>query len=253
MTNLAVRVDPAYAAVRRDRAGFWLRVGASLLDAAIILLPLQLLVVVLFAQTDGKIQGSFGLAFTICADLNSVPDEFPHTLERIDTAQDCQVTLFGLPMSRKLVLTQVDQADGRKTNQTEDLRLNADGFYVEKLWLYADLPALAIFLLYLVAYECRIGQTVGKYALDIKVVDRTAPDSLGIPLRKAILRHALLFAPIFAFLLLQLGVTTLGAAVFVGLISLAFAAVWLISVTISLVGKTDPIYDRLAGTIVVKT
>ena len=253
MTDIAAQNSATYTGTWwRERVGFWRRVGAFFLDAAIVLIPLQLLVVVLYTQTDGRIQGSFGLIYRMCADLDRVPEGFPHTLERIDTVQDCQTTLFGLPMSRQLVLSQTDQTEGQQRTLTEELWLNADGYHVESLWLDANGAALAIFLLYLIAFEWRIGQTVGKHVLDIRVLDRDALDALGIPLTKAIFRQAVLFAPILAFLLLQYGATSRGAAVFLGGLFLVFASIWVISVTISLARKTDPLYDRLAGTIVVK-
>ena len=45
----------------RPRAGFWRRLLAFIIDMAVVLIPLQIVVTILFAQTNGAIQGSFGV------------------------------------------------------------------------------------------------------------------------------------------------------------------------------------------------
>jgi hypothetical protein len=54
------------------RAGFWRRVLAFVIDMAVVLIPLQVVVAVLFAQTNGAVQGSYGLVFNSCQKTQSI-------------------------------------------------------------------------------------------------------------------------------------------------------------------------------------
>ncbi|MBA8902163.1 RDD family protein [Phyllobacterium sp. P30BS-XVII] len=56
------------------RAGFWRRVWALFFDSVIVFLPLQILVIVLYAQTNGAIQGTFGFTTSICQDVSVLPE-----------------------------------------------------------------------------------------------------------------------------------------------------------------------------------
>ncbi|MDR7221558.1 RDD family protein [Aminobacter aminovorans] len=95
------------------RAGFWRRVGALMIDSIIILLPLQILVAILFAQTNGAVQGNFGITLTICAPVEHLPEGLqPPPPADANSATECRSSLFGFETSRTLsVGTFVEQGN----------------------------------------------------------------------------------------------------------------------------------------------
>jgi uncharacterized RDD family membrane protein YckC len=120
---------------------------------------------------------------------------------------------------------------------------------------------LALFI-YLVAMECRFGATLGKRLLHIRAADIAELRRTGIPLRKAVLRN----------LLIPIGVVPMLVVLFVSYIAnkgdpegtfggnffVWFGAagvvgtVWNLWVLIEIVRKRDPIYDKIAGTAVLR-
>ena len=117
-------------------------------------------------------------------------------------------------------------------------------------------------LVYLVAMISKTGKTLGARAVGVKVVDTANPGSSGIPLSRAILRYLAMFigaVPAFALLGYQYSVTGGGAdAMFTAgffqwfTVAALIGTAWTILLIIQIARKTDPVYDRLARTAVLR-
>lgn len=248
----------------RPRAGFWRRLGALLCDAALVLIPLQVVVGILFALTGGAIQGNFGFQTTICGSLDTLPDGLrPAPPEGFNSIQDCQLSFFGLVTARKLVVAKVTVAGNSRTAVFRNYSLDANGSPREGAFDATWVAILAL-LAYMACMEWRFGETFGKRATGIRVVDAGNPARIGIPPGRAMLRQLAIYGGLLPLLLVEI-VTVLfvGDAarlealvtspsyilllVIAGLAGLA----WAIWILVSLARRHDPIYDRLAKTAVV--
>jgi uncharacterized RDD family membrane protein YckC len=250
----------------RMRAGFWRRVLALLVDAALVLIPLQVVVAILFTITNGAIQGNFGFTITTCSPVGDLPEGVqPPPPEGFNQIADCRISLIGFDTARSLTVTKVTQ-DGNTTRTVfQSYVLGADGKPREDFFDTTWLAILALFA-YLVLLEFRSGKTVGKHIAGIRTIDTALPDRIGIPLGKAALRQLAMwvgFAPALAaqFLLLGSVATTsdleavMNGSYYVPLSILGaiLALAWIVWIIVSLARKRDPVYDRLVGTAVVCT
>ena len=118
------------------------------------------------------------------------------------------------------------------------------------------------FIAYFVVLVWKTGRTPGARVMGTRVVDITTPGTAGVPLGKTIIRYlALMIGAVPAFALLLY--TWLGSAEapmrcsphsffhwFAYAVGLAVCGAVVLSVQVAL--KTDPIYDRLAGTAVLR-
>ncbi|HEV7308713.1 RDD family protein [Ensifer sp.] len=247
------------------RAGFWRRAVAFLIDALIIALPMQVLVIVLFALTDGSVQSRFGIYGTVCNELPSLPI-VPTMAPPPDynSIVDCRVTLAGFDMARTLTVSRVTLEGGVTTRISHVYYLGADGKQRD-VWSI-DLLAYLVFFAYLVVLESRHGATLGKRLLSIRTTrsdDALAP---GISVRSALLRYGVMFAALVPGILVTFGYSLavgygggdpyallshpafVGGNIVAGLIFFGWFA-WII---VSVVRKRDPVYDRAAGTSVWK-
>ncbi len=136
------------------------------------------------------------------------------------------------------------------------------------IWLM--LAANALIFAYCVILETWIGATIGKLLVGIRTVDVSGPERRGIPLSKALLREFMKiagFLPGLAFVMWGLSIASnvgdpASLQEMVGPMSallapLHFAVqilplVWIAWIGISLVNNNRPIYDRMAGTTVVR-
>lgn len=244
------------------RAGFWRRVGALLIDAIIILLPLQILTAVLFAQTNGAVQGNFGITSTICATVDHLPEGLqPPPPASTNSITECRGSLFGFETSRTLSVGTVVEQGNTTTGRFLTYALDADGnpsSPFDMTWV-----AMLALLVYVISMEWRRGATVGKGVLGMRTVDTAAPSHIGIPLRKAITRQlAMWIGTIPAFLVmikaLFLSDDPLNAMSGDGFwlafaVALLIEIAWFIWIIVSVSKKRDPIYDRIAGTSVLRT
>lgn len=250
------------------RAGFWRRVGALLIDsivAAILLVPIQVLIAVLFLQTNGAVQGNLGLAFLSCEPVNQLPQTLePSSPADFTLSVDCTASFFGLNAWRALTVVKSGQGDGTTSMSSWHYSLGPDGRQVDAFdvsWVGA-----LVFLAYLVLMETRRGATIGKQALNIRTVDVQSTSTVGIPLRKAVTRQlAMMIGVIPAFIAAFWWENSLfvdgadvsemlsaGYIVTTAITSLIQIA-WLIWIIVSVSKKRDPIYDRIAGTSVLRT
>lgn len=244
------------------RAGFWRRVGALLIDFIIILVPLQIVVAMLFAMSNGSVQGSFGIVSRTCQSVAQVPSGLePSPPADANTFTECRIGLFGLPTARSLAVGTVKQDGNTTTGSYITYSLDADGKPVDAF--NTDLIAILAVIAYLIAMERRSGATIGKRTLGIRTVPTGTPGQIGLSLRQAVTRQAAMWigmvpALIFMFVVLFFIEDPLAAMQTRGYWTMfAFAAAvelaWLIWIIVSVSKKRDPIYDRIAGTSVLRT
>jgi uncharacterized RDD family membrane protein YckC len=250
--------------MRRPRAGFWRRLGAFLCDAALVLIPLQIVVAILFALTNGAIQGNFGFQTTLCSSLDKVPDGLQPALpEGFNSIQDCRLSLFGLVTGRKLVVAKVTETGNSRTAIFRNYSLDANGSPKEGAF---DVTWVAILTLlaYMVCMEWRSGETLGKRATGIRVVDVRNPAGTGIPFGRALVRQVATYAGLLPLVALEIGTVifvsdvarlealmTSQSYILLLVVAGLFGLAWMIWILVSLARKHDPIYDRLAKTAVV--
>ncbi|MBK5569583.1 RDD family protein [Ensifer sp. SSB1] len=110
--------------------------------------------------------------------------------------------------------------------------------------------------------ESRRGATLGKQLLSIRTASHLDAHAVGVPIRSALLRYTVMFAALLPGILATLGFELAVASggwepfallthpFFVGvniLAGLMFVG-WFAWITVSVVRKRDPVYDRAAGT-----
>jgi uncharacterized RDD family membrane protein YckC len=252
------------SAPQQARAGFWRRWAAFLIDGVLISVPIQLLVVVLFAMTSGAVQVSTGVVYNNClrhvamADLPK--DLVPPPPVQANFAVICSTSFFGLETARRLTVSRTTKEGFVTKTVSQAYMLDAND--KPKNGTTLDwLVELAI-LIYLIAMERRLGATVGKRALGVRVIDTLDPRRIGIPLRKAVIRNVMLWSWAFPMLIVLLGYLVLSnggpEGMMTGSFFTWFAAAgvlgmaWALWMFVDIVRKRDPIYDRLAGTAVLR-
>ncbi len=242
------------------RAGFWRRWLATLIDAIIVTLPFQILAAVLFTLTAGMVQMESGF-YNACAATKTIPQTLdPSPPHDSNFARVCQTSFFGATTGATLTVGRITKEGAVTTTVTQTYMLDKEGRPVNGTSI--DGVVVLAFLAYLVVMVWRNGRTLGARVTKVRVVDRENPGTSGIPLRKAIIRYlTMATGAVPAFALLIYRRTAYGDsadAVFTAdffhwfLYTAAFGAVWMIVLIAQIAWKTDPIYDRLAGTAVLR-
>ncbi len=243
------------------RAGFWRRVLALVIDGLVVTLPLQALVIVLFAQTGGAVQGKFGFTTTYCAAAQLPDGLVPVPPADFTSVTECRVYSLGFETARYLLVAKESTSGTVKTATFQSYGLRADGRPANAF--FVDWIAYLLLLGYLIAMEYRSGATIGKRILQIQTIDIDFPSRIGIPFRKALFRHlAMLIGLIPAVILgAVMLIRVLSGADLATIFTSPFVAIliatgllefaWIVWITISVASKRDPIYDRLVGTAVI--
>jgi uncharacterized RDD family membrane protein YckC len=278
------------------RAGLWRRAVALLIDSLVVSAVLQVIVAFLFAATSGRIQIGGDLTYTRCAIVGRLPEGLvPEPTAGTNVGRDCRVHFLFAQTARIL-----EVGGGGEEEASRSYRLDRDGRPIEAVTL--DWLALLALAVYLVAMEARYGATLGSRVMGIRVVDASASDKAGVPLRKALLRYAAMLiglVPLLGVALIYFGLNgSLGEFVaslvspgqrielvgahgphaihwrplfvdyLAGLrdrlpdvpdavgwlldIVDALSIGWLIFLAVEIARKRDPLYDRLAGTAVLR-
>jgi hypothetical protein len=117
-------------------------------------------------------------------------------------------------------------------------------------------------LAYLGIMTWKTGRSLGDRATKLRVIDTADPGAPGVPLRKAFIRYPAMIiglVPVFALLIWRYVAGDGSAdAMFTAdtfrwaMVLLSAAALWEIVLIVQVARKTDPYYDRLAGTAVVR-
>lgn len=243
------------------RAGFWRRFLSLLIDIIVVTIPFQAVATVLFAATAGHVQMQSGF-YTACQDGKNIPQALsPPPPHDSNFMRVCRTSLFGATSGATLTVGRVTKEGTTTTTVSQTYLLDKDGTVINGHsidWI-VQLGLLA----YLVAMIRSSGKTLGARVVGVKVIDTANPGAAGVPLGKAILRYLAMFigaVPAFALLLYGLAVSGGSAdAMFTAgffqllIVALLLSAIWSIVLIVQVARKTDPYYDRLAGTAVVRS
>jgi hypothetical protein len=241
------------------RAGFWRRWLAVLIDWIVVIFPFQVVAAVLFAMTAGGVQMNNGF-FRFCEPANIPQALAPPPPHDSNFANACRVSLFGATTGSTLTVGRITRQGSTTTNVNQVYTVDADGKPNNATSI--DWIGQLAFIAYLFVMACKTGKTLGARAVKVRVVDTAQPGTPGVPFGKVIIRYLAMtigFLPMLA-VLLYADVAGGGNAdaMFTGGFFLWFmyagvpAAIWVVVLVIQIARKTDPVYDRLAGTAVVR-
>jgi hypothetical protein len=242
------------------RAGFWRRWLATIIDMIAVMFPFQILAAILFAVTAGTIQMDNGF-YRVCAATTAIPQQLdPPPPHDPNFASVCRISFFGATTGAFLIVGRTTREGITTKTVTQGYMLDQDGKPVRGTSI--DWIVALTFLIYLAGMIWKTGRTLGDRIARVMVIDAAEPGLSGVPLRAVIIRYlamAIGFMPMFALLAYQ-SIATDGSAdamfgqnfflpfMFAG--GLAF--LWCLVLVIQIARKSDPIYDRLAGTAVIK-
>ena len=224
------------------------------------MLPFGALAAILFAMTAGTVQMNSGF-FSSCVDGKTIPQGLnPPPPHDSNAMRVCRVSFFGATTGATLTVARVTQQGGTTTSVSQSYMLDKEGSPVRGTsidWIYQ-----LGFIAYLVAMIWKTGRTLGARAAGIRVIDVANPGASSVPLGRAIGRYLAMMigaVPLFALLIYQYAASGGSAdAMFTGQFfqwftyAAVFGAVWAIVIIGQMGLKIDPVYDRLAGTAVVK-
>jgi uncharacterized RDD family membrane protein YckC len=239
------------------RAGFWRRILSFVIDAIIVMLPFQILAAVLFAMTAGLVQMNSGLTFIVCETGKDIPVALdPPPPHDSNFTRVCRTSLFGATTGAVLTVGRTTRGGATTTTVSQSYALDKNGTPIKATSI--DGIADLILFAYLVGMIWKSGRTLGARVVGVRVVDTANPDASGVTLRKAIIRYLAIFigAVPGGVLLIDRYMVAGGSAdaMFTGDVLRWFAVtaivsgLWVIVLIIQIARKTDPIYDRLAGT-----
>lgn len=245
------------------RAGFWRRWLALIIDTIIVLLPFQLLAAGLFAMTAGMVQMPSGF-FNICE--HGGKDQISEALRPLAPRDSnfitaCRTSFLGATTGRTLTMGRATREGNLTTTVTMSYMQDKEGTVVKGTTI--DWIFYLTLVIYLVAMISTGGRSLGGRAVRIRVIDAKNPDALEVPLHKVVIRYLVMFIgvmPLAAFYTFQYwskgGIadamfTTEVLPVFAA--TAVFGALWALALTIQIARKTDPIYDRAAGTAAIRS
>ena len=238
-----------------ERAGVWRRLGAILIDSIPIVVALQLLALLLFPLTHGRVQFADGFYAISCNKLDAVPAGAVVPADfNANMIVDCRHDVFGLTSARMLRVARMTRSGSFTTEVHIDSMLDAEGVPVAGLSLgFLLLPLL---LLWRFASDGRRG-TPGRRICRIQLadaVDGTAPSAAAV--RK---RYGLLLAILSPILIWFVAASaSLVAAIPSYLLLWTMLAVYSPALIVALFAwkqvywREDTWYDRYAGTAVLR-
>lgn len=258
MDTYAARLE---AAAGPPRAGFWRRWAATMIDVVVVMFPFQIVAAILFATTAGTVQMNSGF-FTVCAPVKTVPQSLnPPPPHDSNFARVCNVSFFGAPTGAVLTVGRFTREGNTTTTVTQGYMLDVDGKPIQGTSI--DGIVWLSLLVYLIGMVWKSGRTLGARVVGVKVVDTAEPDGAEVPIHKAIIRYLAMatgFVPGFMALIYQYAVSGGSAdAMFTGdffwwlICAVSLGALWTVVLIFQIAAKKDPVYDRLAGTAVVRT
>jgi hypothetical protein len=248
---------PDRPSIDRPRAGFWRRFAANLFDTIVLGFPFQIAAAILFAATSGMVQMPSGF-YRACATVTPIPrDLVPSPPENSNFAQSCRVSFFGATTATTLTVARVTREGMTTRTISRGYMTDASGRPISGTSL--DGIVSIAFAIYVVGMITKFGRTLGDRILRIKVIDLKAPDVVGIKFWKVILRYLIFllgFVPMIIVLLIEAAKASESAFSGSTLLWLSFAGLfamlWMLVIVFQIAMKRDPIYDRLAGTAVVR-
>jgi hypothetical protein len=242
------------------RAGFWRRWLATVIDMIVVMFPFQVLAAMLFAITAGAVQMNSGF-FNFCEPATTVPQALaPPPPHDSNFATVCRVSFFGATTGATLTVGRSTREGNTTTTVSQGYMLDKDGNPTQGTSI--DGIVWLAFLVYLVVMIWKTGRPLGARAVKIRVVNAVAPGTSGVPLRGAIIRYlamAIGVAPAIALFIYRFAAhggsaDAMFAENFFQWFKFAAGlwALWAVVLTVQVARKRDPVYDRLAGTAVVR-
>jgi hypothetical protein len=245
-------------AISLPRAGFWRRGFSFIIDSILVLIPFQLLAAVLFAATAGMIQMNAGF-FHICENGKYTPRPLdPPPPHDSNAMRVCKTSFFGATTGASLTVGCVTREGSTTTTVSQSYLLDKEGTQVKATsldWIF-NLALLA----YLIVMIWKTGRTYGARAVKVRVVDVANPEAIGLPLGKTVGRFiAMLIGPgpmlvmlIYQYVAEHGNADAMFSAGFFRwfIVAAVFGFAWGLVLVVQIVKKTDPVYDRLAGTAV---
>jgi uncharacterized RDD family membrane protein YckC len=203
-----------------------------------------------------------GLAFNICRPIQSIPGDLaPAPPSNPNFAATCGTYFFGAQTAKQLIVGRITKDGNKRIRLSQVYMLDGDGHVIQNGFSVDGIFVLTL-VIYLITAIWRAGATLGDRVLRIVVIDTSAPQKIGLPLRKATLRYLAIpigYIPLFVFLIYKLQINGGDLNQFMSSDSLGWiypptilAAIWVIMIVAQIALKRDPIYDRLVGTAVVR-
>ncbi|MEQ1614021.1 MAG: RDD family protein, partial [Hyphomicrobiaceae bacterium] len=165
---------------------FWRRVFAICFDLVVATVVLQMLAVILFSMTAGRVQANNSFAFFMCDRLQKLPAGItvPESFKP-NYAMACTKSLFGLPIGRFVTIGKVTQQGAATMNVGETFFVDVNGRPIDG-WSI-DWLLVPLFLLFKLGGEAISGRTAGKYITGLRVAS-ASPGTIGI--RSAVVRNS---------------------------------------------------------------
>jgi uncharacterized RDD family membrane protein YckC len=243
-----------------QRAGCWRRLWATLIDWIVMVFAFQVVAVILFAATAGWVQMNSGF-FSSCAPVTTIPQTLdPPPPHDSNYAQVCEVKFFGAITGAVLVVGRVTREGNMTTDVHRGYMLGKDGTPIHGTSI-DDIVWLA-YLAYLIGMIWKTGKTLGARIVKVRVVDVTRPGTPGVSLRKTIIRYLVMsigIVPALAVTVYQrIAVGDDAEAMFTApffnwyMAAGGLGLIWLFTLIVQIANRTDPFYDRLAGTAVLR-
>ncbi len=237
-----------------NRAGFWRRFLAILIDLCLITLALAAIGLLLFAPTGGAIRVTNTLINSeSCSeaelpklnDLNLIlPDNF-----RASRATRCAGSVLGYVHDRSLVLSEVSQ-NGAVT-YTRKVRIPTDSEWRPMHAFNLDDLTMPLLALYLILTQWRFGRTLGMRQLNVAVRSLSGERPT---LWQVIKRVLVLFVPVgfgWAGAWLGLNHGFDGVRLAIVIVALLASITFVINIILAASRRRLPWHDRFAGTEVI--
>lgn len=223
----------------------WRRLGAAILDLLIYMVAASLLAVALHHLLDGRVRASTLLPLTACESLPRAPEDlaraagFPPGPAPVGAAV-CTRRFLGLESGRWALVVQGGDAAGPAA--TRVVPLGPSGRPQGRVLNLDGLLALG-FILVLAVWEAALRETPGKavFALMVEAAGGGRP-----PWLRCLARKLIIYSP----LLVTAGLALLPPAVRAGLgwaPAGLMGGLALASVTLLVLGRPDPAFDRWTG------
>jgi len=237
------------------RAGVWRRLLALLIDAIAITVLTQLLAMLLYPLSHGRVQFAGGFYALSCSKLDKAPDgaDIPADFNA-NSITDCRQTVFGLTSARILHVARITR-EGAVTRTVQIARmLDTDGGPIAAFSL--DLLALPLLIAWRLGFDRGRG-TPGRRMCRIRLAN--AGDG-GPPGASAVWRrYGLLFVVFSPFLIWSIGemlwptsAADPGWLLFIVIVSYCPSLIVLLQAWRAAFRRQDPWYDRFAGTCVLR-
>jgi hypothetical protein len=234
------------------------RLGALLLDFLIVLAVAQLAITAAHHLSRGSYQGAAGLAFVDCKQAGKVPTLTPAPPADYNFAVHCQRSLLGLDMANWIAVGKV-VSRGEAGFDKEHRQFALGPQYEqapEPITILGDGWIVAAFLLYLPLADWLFGATTGKRIVGLRTIAVGRTERRGLPFGRTILRYLAMNAGIIvpSLILAAYQFITLDfeGSVSVGRWLYLLMGGWILWNLGLLVAGLEPLYDRAAGTSVVR-